>query len=223
VSLSALSAGLQANWHEGRGTLSYAEILSLPYQRPFLLHYALVFGLGALGALATWRWQRQARAQLTPLLATASILLLLTLRRPLWHYFFVFHWLFSAAAAYGLTLALRRWGGGRPDRTAAAAGVLTIALCNAWQYPDLVSTYRRYLEAYRQRAALVREHPAWVPAPWEMPLADLAVTRGADAVLPFYSGRPLQATLERQRAEEDRQRGVEGAGATPLDERQRSR
>src|SRR5262249_51321256 len=115
VGLPALISGLQANWDDGRGALSFAQIFSLPYQRPLVLHHALVFGMGVLGVLAMLQAQARTRAKLVPLLATVSVIGLLTVRRPLWHYFFVLHWLFSAAAVCGLTLALRRWVGWRRD------------------------------------------------------------------------------------------------------------
>ena len=160
-------------------------------------------GWERVGLAVMYRSQPRVRAQLGALIATVGLMALLIVRRPLWHYFLGFYWLFPAAAAYGLTLLLTRRSARRRDLVAVAAGCVMVAACNAWAYPDIINTYARYLDYFGQRAALARAHPAWVPAPWEFALSGFEATRDPARVFPFY-GHRLDATLQDQRRHEDR-------------------
>jgi hypothetical protein len=186
-----------------RASPGIARTFALPHQHPFLIHNALVFGAGALGLTVIFFLQAPVRTKLAALLATLVLMAVLIVRRPLWHYFFGFYWLFPAAAAYGLTLLLTRRAPRRRDGAAVAAGFVIIAACNAWAYPDIIGTYARYRDSFGQRAALVKLHPAWVAAPWEYALNGFEATRDPARVFPFY-GHRLETLLQSQRRHEDR-------------------
>lgn len=200
LSFSHLAEGLALQMRDAPGI---ARTFALPHQHPFLVHNALVFALGMLGLAVIFALRAQVRSTLAALLATLALMALLIVRRPMWHYFFGFYWLFPAAAAYGLTLLLTRRSPWRRDRAAVAAGFVIIAACNAWAYPDIIGTYAGYRDAFRQRAALAKLHPAWVAAPWEYALSGFDATRDPARVFPFY-GHRLDAPLQSQRRHEDR-------------------
>src|SRR4029453_12754372 len=140
-------------------------------------HNATVLFLGALGLAVIVRLRASARRPLAALLATLALMALLVARRPQWHYFFGFFWLFPAAAACGLTLLLDGRGRWRRDVVAVASGIVIMTVCNVWMYPGLIATYGGYRAAYERRAALAKLHPAWVAAPWEVTPEGYKATR----------------------------------------------
>lgn len=180
---------------------SLMALFGYHHQRPFLAHFALVFVLGAVGLAVTYVAMRSSRKKLGPLLAATGIMMLVVSRRPYWHYFFVFYWLLPVAATSGLAIALRRSALVPRRHAGVLAGLLIILACNAWWYPGIVGTYRRYRDVFHERAALVRERPAWVPAPWEWSWGDFEQTQNPSMVAPFYGAR-LEAVLRRQREAE---------------------
>lgn len=179
-----------------------ARSFALPHQRPLALHLALVFALGALGLTIMYARCPRSCRHLTVLLVTLACMALLVIRRPQWHYLFGVYWLFPAAAAFGLALLLRRLVPGRDDALAVVAGLIVLAVCNAWAYPAIVGTYARYADIFAQRAPLAARHPAWVAAPWELALSGYAETRDPARLVPVY-GQRLSAILQQQRRHDD--------------------
>lgn len=204
ISVPDLITRLAHDTLENRGVSGIAAVLSLPHQRPFAVHHALVFGLGSVGLAVMYRALPQLRRKLVVLVATIALMALVTLRRPFWSYFFGFYWLFPAAAVYGLAHLIRsKRASARRDLAALAAGLIVVVTCHAWAYPGIAGTYHQYLETFRRRAAMVREHPAWAPAPWELARKDFEATRDPAAVVTVY-GRRLDAAMQRQRQAEGR-------------------
>jgi hypothetical protein len=203
VSIAQLVQGMQDNLSDPRGDYGVLWLWSLPHEQPFVLHNALVFLLGAVGLVVMFRAHPHHRVKLVALVGTVTLMASLTLRRPFWHYFFGFYWLFPAAAAYGLTLVAARWTSLRRDLAAVAAGLVVVATCNAWLYPGIVATFSGYRGYFEKRASLVRERPAWVPAPWEISSDGFEATQNPIGVYPFYSGSRLEEVLWRQREFED--------------------
>jgi hypothetical protein len=183
------------------GVESLSALFNYPNQRPFLAHHALVFTLGTVGLAVMYGAMRRSRKRLVPLAATILVMVLVALKRPYWHYFFGFYWLFPIAATCGLAIILRRFVSLRRQQAAVAAGLLIIGICNAWWYPGIVATYRQYRNVFHQREMLVRERPAWVPAPWEWSWGDFELTQDPAKVTPFFGAR-LDPILQKQRQAE---------------------
>lgn len=192
-------------WWQMRDDPGITRTLALPHQRPFVVHNATVLFLGALGLAVIARLRASARRPLAALLATLALMALLLARRPQWHYFFGFFWLFPAAAACGLTLLLNGRVPWRRDVVAVASGIVIFTVCNVWMYPGLIATYGGYRAAYARRAALAKLHPAWVPAPWEVALDGFEATRDPTRVFGYraQSRALLDPILQRQRQQED--------------------
>ena len=74
LSLPHVAEGLALQRRDAPGL---ARTVALPHQRPFLLHHALVFGLGTLGLAVMFSLQPQVRAKLAAVLATLALMALL--------------------------------------------------------------------------------------------------------------------------------------------------
>jgi hypothetical protein len=199
IDMSHLAGQLFRDTRANRSLQSASAVFQLPHQRPLLVHHGLVFILGAAGVGVLFAARPTRRTALAALTGTILLLMLITSRRPYWHYFYGFYWFFPVMAAAGLAqLIASRQPRLRRDTAAIAAGVVVLVTCNAWAYPSIVSTYREYLNTFRRRAALLRADPVWAPAPWELPFDDYEQTRDPDSLVSAFGGR-LTAVLQRER------------------------
>jgi hypothetical protein len=204
--LEAGNRGARADW---------IAFLRTSHQAPFVAQNVVLLALAAAGACLAFR-RLPERTTLAVVSGTLLLMMLMTARRPDWHYYFGFYWGLLFFAFAFVDAMVRRIIGARHKSLAIASFAMTILILTSWGYWGVLATYKQYHDRYQLRRETVRLHPYELPLIWEKSPGNSDLSE----IFPVYSHR-LEATLQRLRAESSKQQPVTGAAQPPRLEQSR--